>query len=80
LTFWTPSINSDHLVDYDNKIVLRGSKTFNQIIDEELDGNPDLSSGLRIALKAQHRARRAGRIPPRIQPLTKTKKWWEFWK
>jgi len=57
MTLWTPSANPDHLVDYESKTVLKGRKSFNELIDEELDANPDLNAVRRTALKAKHRAR-----------------------
>jgi len=64
MTIWIPSQNRDHEVNYERKLVIKGRKSFNELIDEELNANVDLTALQRTRLKAQHRSRTASLSSP----------------
>lgn len=58
MTKWRPSQNRDHLVDYESKTVIKGRKSFNQLVDEEIDNDITISNPEKTRLKQQHRDRK----------------------
>jgi len=61
LTTWIPSDNKDHLVKYDRDIlkgtVIKGKKSLNQLIRENLDSNKELTDIQRDSLKTRYRVK-----------------------
>jgi len=68
VTIWRPAENPDHLVHYELKKVLRGRKTFNELIEQEINGNDELSAADKVVFIQAHKDRPVGQI--QMDPVT----------